>query len=311
MPEVSQQNSPSAIVVGARTRRQGTGPFIAAGLAAAGLAVRGIVGTSAASVAEARQQLAASRGLQTAGFTSIESALEATAAEVVAICSPWQVHREQLLQVAAAGRHCLCEKPLAWPLDENAAIELVDAFTSRNLLLQVVNQWPTTLPFFSELHGARAEAPQRFAMRLSPISIGPDMITDAAPHFIGMLQALAGPGNCTNVRIRTVSAEELQLDCLYEHANGSLAARLVLKTQEQRPRPAWYQVDELRADREVELPAYRQYLVSGERRISLPDPIALVTAKFVRDLQAGATTRGELLLAAHRNLLQLATAWDQ
>ena len=311
LPANTEQNPLSAVVIGARTQRQGTGPFIAAGLDTAGVTVSGIVGTSEASVARAKQQLADNWSLRTEGFTSLRAALEVTGADAVAICSPWQVHQQQLTEVAEASRHCLVEKPLAWPLDEDGADKLISAFERRNLLLQVVNQWPTTLPAFAALHGALVEPVQQFAMRLSPISIGPDMVTDSAPHFVGMLQALAGPGDCADARIDSLSADELQLACRYQHTGGSIVARLILKTQEQRPRPAWYAVNELRADREVELPDYRQYLVFGDRRVEVPDPMHRVTAQFARSLRAGEKTQGELLRAAHRNLIQLAAAWGR
>jgi hypothetical protein len=273
--------------------------------------VSGIVGTSEASVAQAQQQLASNWNLRPEGFTNLEAALDSITADAVAICSPWQVHRQQLEQVAEAGRHCLVEKPLAWPLDEGGADALIGAFEQRGLLLQIVNQWPTTLPAFGELYGDSGKSIQQFAMRLSPISIGPDMITDSAPHFVGMLQALAGPGDCIDTRINSLSVEELHLDCRYQHASGSIAARLILKTQQQRPRPAWYEVNGLRADREVALPNYQQYLVARECRVEVPDPMRTVTAEFARGIRNGEKTPGELLRAAHRNLLQLAAAWGR
>ena len=58
LPANMDKQQASAVIIGARTQRQGTGPFIAAGLAAAGMTVSGIVGTSEASVDQARRQLA-------------------------------------------------------------------------------------------------------------------------------------------------------------------------------------------------------------------------------------------------------------
>lgn len=302
----------SAVVVGARTQRQGTGPFIAAGLAAAGVAVSGIVGTSPESVALARQELTAAGMVPPQSFTDLDSAMDQLQPNTIAICSPWRVHAQQLSQVAAAGRHCLVEKPLAWPASEAQADEIITAFEQQSLLLQVVNQWPTTLPAFARLHGHMPTSIDRFTMRLSPISIGPDMVTDSAPHFIGMLQALAGPGECENCKVASGEThdgeQQLQLDCDYLHGAGVMQATLMLETQQERPRPAWYQINELRADRQVEFPEYQQYLACGERREPLADPIHQVADDFARQLRAGATTQGDILRAAHRNLLQLAAA---
>jgi len=312
LPATDSFQAPPIIVVGARTRRQGTGPFIAAGLARAGAEIRGIVGTRAESVELALLELENNWQLRPAGFTDLDTAMEALPDCAVAICSPWQVHALQLQRALTAGRHCLVEKPLAWPATELEVDRLIAAFEERQLLLQVVNQWPASLAAFAELHGEVPQKPEQFTMRLSPISIGPDRVADAAPHFIGMLQALAGRGECENCTSELCppgnGEQQLSLRCDYEHGGGSIAAELILKTRLERPRPAWYRINELRADREVELPHYRQYLVSGDRRAPLPDPMERVTAEFVRNLKLGGAPDGELLRAAHRNLMQLDAA---
>ncbi len=311
MPVTGNSPTPPGIVlVGARSHRQGTGPFIAAGLQAAGACIQGIVGTSNDTVQQALAGLQADWGIATLGYTDLQAAMEREQPLAVAICSPWRFHAGQLRQVAAAGCHCLVEKPLAWPATEDEAADLIADFSSRGLLLQMVSQWPTTLGAFSDLHGALPAQIERFRMRLSPISIGPDMITDSAPHFISMLQALLGPGNCENVAIEARGEGALDLRCDYRHAAGSCRAELLLQTCEQRPRPAWYAINELRADRAVELPQYQQYLVDGERRVALEDPIQRVAAEFVKALAAGETTDVGRLTRAHRNLLQLAAAWE-
>jgi predicted dehydrogenase len=217
--------------------------------------------------------------------------------------------------VAAAGCHCLVEKPLAWPATKAQVDQLVGAFEQRQLLLQLVTQWPTTLPAFSELHGAIPATVDQFAMRLSPISIGPTMVTDSAPHFISMLQALLGPGDCENSSVTFLTnvdehhSDSMELTCDYHHSKGICRGRLLLQTCQQQPRPAWYQINEQRADRQVELPAYRQYLTALDRRVALSDPMHLVAAEFVRRLENGEETDSELLRAGHRNLRQLAAAW--
>ena len=189
------------LLVGARSRRQGTGPFLAAGLATAGATINGIVGTSSASVEEGQAQLAGDLGFEPNGYTSLDTALAEEQPEAVVIASPWRFHAAQLRQVAEAGCHCLVEKPLAWPAGEEEVMALVAGFERRGLLLQMVAQWPTTLAAFERLHGPLPSRIDSFRMRLSPISIGPDMVTDSAPHFISMLQALLGPGDCTDVTI--------------------------------------------------------------------------------------------------------------
>ena len=313
------ERAPTVVLVGARTVRQGTGPFIAAGLQAAGAEVAAIVGTSEESVREARSALIEQCQIEPRTYTELSRALEAERPDAVVICSPWRWHGQQLAQVARAGSHCLVEKPLVWPASLAEVEVLVAAFEQRGLLLQMVAQWPCTLPSFIALHGPLPQQIDAFQMGLSPISIDRHMITDSAPHFISMLQALLGPGDFEQVQIMRGdqrsdesgehSASQLALETVYSHPAGRTSCQLHLRTSASRPRPAWYQVNELRVDREVELPEYQQYFSTAGDRVPLPDPIHQVAARFVRDLAGSGATAGEELRAGHRNLLQLAAAW--
>ena len=302
------------LVVGARSPRQGTGPFIAGALRAAGAEIAAVVGTTEATVAEATANLEREQAIRCRGYTDLEKALDRERPAAVALCSPWRVHREQLPAIARAGCHCLAEKPLVWPATQAQFDTLADSFVERGLLLQVVAQWPATLAVFEQLHGPLPASIRQFSMRLSPISIGPDMITDAAPHFISMLQALLGPGECTEPALelsRQGDAEYLRLACGYRHRAGQASAQLELRTCPQRPRPAWYQVNDLRVDREVELPHYQQYLRHGQRRRALPDPMRQVADRFVAAVGAGKVADRALLDGGHANLLRLAQVWPQ
>lgn len=334
------------VLAGARSVRQGTGPFIAAALHKAGARITGIVGTTPASVQQAEHELAQRHGITARGYTDLATAIATEQPDVVAICTPWQVHAEQLAIVAAAGCHCLVEKPLAWPLSNAQVADLVGAFEQRGLLLHMVSQWPYTLPAFHALHGELSAPVEQFIMRLSPISIGATMIPDAAPHLISMLQALAGPGDCDNIVVSpgrqsdspelgrlsldSLALDFLTLDFTYRTPSAAIKAQLQLQTCVQRPRPAWYQINDMRVEREVVLPEYQQYLVANGRRVALSDPMEMMAVGFLAALRSADRGRGTfpqgpsgnpgqyfpsggtealpLLLSGHNNLLQLAAA---
>ncbi len=305
------------IVVGARSARQGTGPFIAAAFNRLGADVCAIVGTSNSSVQQAQEMLHLKSDIQCRGYVDLAQAVDSENPDVVAICSPYTFHAEQLELVADAGCHALVEKPFIWPASQRELDAIVATFSGKGRLLQVVNQWPNTLPYFEELHGSFATPPSDFQMRMSPLSLGPSAIPDSSPHFLGMLHALLGPGQCEDVVIKLVtgggghSLHELRVGCNYRHQRGLARAQLRLQTCEQRPRPAWYQIDGKRVDREVELPQYTQYLVSGKRRALLPDPMEQIVEDFLQNLVKNAVTDVEALQLGHANLLNIAAAWPQ
>lgn len=298
------------LVVGARRARQGTGPFLAAALHQAGAELCAIVGTSDASVDAAKAELHQRLHIDCHGYTDLSAALATEQPIAVALCSPWRFHEQQLEQIAAAGCHCLVEKPLVWPADMATVDALIGHFEARARLLAMVTQWPLTLPAFRRLHARPAETAATFAMGLSPISIGADMITDAAPHFISMLQALLGPGSFDQVETEIGSGRQpdrLTLNCTYRHATGACRGTLELVTCPEPPRPAWYEINGRRADREIALPEYQQFLAAGARRVALPDPLEGIARGFIDALQCG-HTEATGLRNAHRNLLALAQA---
>ena len=326
------------VLAGARSVRQGTGPFIAAALQKAGARITGIVGTTSTSVQQAEHELAQRPGISTRGYTDLRAAIATEKPDVVALCTPWQVHAEQLAIVAEAGCHCLVEKPLAWPLSNAQVADLVMAFEQRGLLLHMVSQWPFTLPAFHALHGELTAPVEQFTMRLSPISIGENMIPDAAPHLISMLQALVGPGDCEDIVVTpgtnssSATLDSLTLNFAYRTARGVTQARLQLQTSVERPRPAWYQINDMKVEREVVLPEYQQYLAANGRRVALSDPMEMMASAFLGALREHRRERGSLLqggssgqgtlphqgirgqgplpqlLAGHNNLLQLYAA---
>ena len=301
----------SAVLVGARTVRQGTGPFLAAALHEQGVIVTGIVGTSAGTVAEAAAALKAKHDISTRGYSDLAEAIGAEQPDIVVLSSPWHYHEAQLKLVAAGSCHCLVEKPLLWPATPGAAAELIGEFETSGRLLQMVAQWPFALRQFEALYGPLPDQINTFEMRLSPISLGPHMVPDAAPHFLSLLHALVGPGECREVSIVPSGQDRLTAKCSYVHAGGSVASVLDLQPVAKRPRPAWIAINGQRAERQVQLPDYHQFLVAKGRQEGLPDPLAEVAADFLGKIDAGAATDGPLLNSLHRNLCQLANAWPE
>src|ERR1700675_603870 len=73
-----------------------------------GVEVRGVVGSSAERSEEARATLGLPRA-----YASIEEAAADNAANVAHVCTPNYLHFEQSSKLMRAGKHVLCEKPLA------------------------------------------------------------------------------------------------------------------------------------------------------------------------------------------------------
>lgn len=301
----------SAVIIGARRVRQGLGPFIAAALHAEGVCIAGVVGTRPESVAAACTALREQHGIDPRAYTSVERALAAERPDLVAICSPIESHRDHLEVVAAAGAHCLAEKPLCWQdgIDLQAVTAgIADGFRRQGRLLDLVTQWPMTLPAYDRLHPGRESAPiERFEMWLSPIVKGPRMVLDSASHILSLLEALAGPGEVEDARavFEAVDRSRVRLTFGFAHAGGTVAASLRLAEHAEAPRPAGYAVNGRPAERRIDLPAYRIYFEAEGRRAEVEDPVALLVRDFVSRVRAGAATDRDGLVRGIRGLARL------
>jgi predicted dehydrogenase len=122
-------------------------------------------------------RLAAQRlGAQRAA--TIQEILDADDVDVVHICMPNRVHYEQAVAALAAGKHVICEKPLATSLEEAEA--LVQAAAPANVVAAV--------PFIYRFYPAQSGVSMTFA--------------DIGSHWCDLMEFVAGH------RISTVCAIE-------------------------------------------------------------------------------------------------------
>jgi predicted dehydrogenase len=111
----------------------------------AGARLVGVAASSASSAREAAQALGADRG-----FADAESLVTAPDVDVVHICTPNHLHAPLAHAALAAGKHVVCEKPLA--LDREQAAELVRAADAAGMVAVV----PFAYRFYPLVREARA-----------------------------------------------------------------------------------------------------------------------------------------------------------
>lgn len=242
-------------IIGARRRREGTGPFIARQLAALGADVAAIVATRPDTLRQAQTQLAAC-GIAPRGYLSAAEMLQHERLDAVAICAPPAYRREHLRAALRAGVHVLCEKPLVWEPhgdDRADAAALIDALAAAGRVLMVVEQWPYTLPDFCRLHRLQwpLPPPHDIVMWLAPGDCGAAMVPQALPHPLSLLLALCGGGGrivqpTAEVHLRDASGRATccTLRFGYGRASGdSVQVTVLLQQSAVQPRAAGYGID--------------------------------------------------------------------
>lgn len=212
--------------------------------------------------------------------------LDREALDVLIIASPAQSHAAALRAAAARGLDVLCEKPLCARADADEVEGLVDTFLSSGAVLMENCQWPFVIGDFRRLYPTARESAGRLVFGLSPAAGGPMLLEDSLSHFLSLIQALAPDADLGAARWsvdRRIEADTVAavLELVAPSRGGEFQGRFELAVVAEQPRPAWLMVDDLRADRVIRLPGYRQELVAPDGRWQpLDDPMRQLVYDF-------------------------------
>jgi hypothetical protein len=304
-------------IVGARRRRQGIGEFVARSFDEAGASVVAIVGTTVETVDQARSQLADAYGIDANPYFSIRRLLDFEEIDILALCTPYRFHREQLEAIGPAGVHCLCEKPLWWGPTHDLKGEteaLLDPFVSAEKTFGLITQWPCTIAGFFELHPEqRGEPLETFEMLLSPISGGTPMVLDSMPHVLSMLREFEGPGRIDEIEGSFTGRdnENLAMSFSYHHRRGRARVSVRFARKDEPPRPAAYAVNGCGISREISLPEYTMSLVAEDRTVSIEDPLLDLVKDFITRVERNDPTDRDGITADLLNLQLLTSAAER
>lgn len=159
----------------------------------------------ASSSAERGQAYAARHGIA-AAYDSVDALLSDPAVQAVYISTTNELHREQVLAAAAAGKHVLCEKPLALTLDDALAMvracrqagvvmatnhHLRNAATHRKLR-ELVQGGAIGRPLFARVFHAVYLPPHLQGWRLDKPQAGGGVILDITVHDADTLRFILG-----------------------------------------------------------------------------------------------------------------------
>lgn len=169
-----------------------------------GVQVTGLLGSVPERGAEAARRIGVARAYRTLG-----ELLDDPAANCVHVTSPNQFHHEQVKQILAAGRHCVCEKPLAISSAQSAELVALAAASGRvcavnyNIRFYPLNQHARRMVADGELGEIRLISGHYLQdwllhdtdwnWRLDPKQGGPlRAVGDIGTHWIDLTSTIAG-----------------------------------------------------------------------------------------------------------------------
>jgi GFO/IDH/MocA oxidoreductase family protein len=261
-------------VIGARRVRNGTGPYLARQLADAGAELSAVLGTTPATVADAREALAAD-GYPCDAYTNFETMVNEVRPDVLVIATPAGTHRPWLEAALHHELHVLCEKPLLTVFDPEAAL-LPYRFAAVGRIMVENCQWPNTLAAFAELHpDCELGKVSQFRMMLAPEFRGLSRWIETLSHPLSLLQAVVhGPAELQNIRFQESgpAAADARLNFEYCALDRTIDCEVVMQDTGVRPRPAEYALDDYVCRRQIAQPGYQFFFDDGYRPEGTGDP---------------------------------------
>ena len=184
-------------------------------------------------------------------FSSLDEALAVADFDAVIVMLPHQLHESASLEVLAAGKHLLLEKPMATTLEACERVLAAGRASGRVLMVgETAQYWPEVLAArelivggrIGRVLGARAMAqyaptPEFYAdgsWRLSRGAMGGGLAIDTAPHFVRALRLLGGEFTAVTAAFGypfTGMEGESHVQALLRTADGALASLELLLTE--------------------------------------------------------------------------------
>lgn len=140
------------------------------------------------------------------GYTTVEAVVSNPDVEAVYVSSPVNLHRDHVLAAANAGKHVLCEKPMAMTSDacremitvcETAGVTLGVCFVLRGWAIyqrirKLIRDGQLGTLIELRAHLAKWTPRETDDWRLDPAQSGGGTLVDVATHYLDLFRYLAG-----------------------------------------------------------------------------------------------------------------------
>jgi len=273
-----------AAIIGAARNINGIGEYIAKYLLVHDVEVSCVLGSTQASSSSAAANLNNKYGMKPKAYTDFSKMMQESPIDCVAIASPSHTHKDYIDKCIGAGIHIFCEKPFISPDMPHQDSWIENAFNraqEKGIVIAMNSQWPFCLPFYEELCGMTdPERINEFSIRLSPLSLGREMIPDSVPHALSLLYCAAGSGIMEDLTFdKGDDTLMIRFNYLAEQTRCAVMIEMVRETEQ--PRTFSFGFNGCVARRHIDLKTYTLHLTYGDKILKIADPLGLSVRDFV------------------------------
>lgn len=246
-----------------------------------GSKVVAILGSTKESVETTAKKLEEEFKVKLNPYYHLETLLEREELDIVSICTPPEMHEDQIRKCLEKNLHVMCEKPLVQTYKE--AKYLFELAGKRNKLLEVNTQWASIADSLMEWTGDGKL--KKFSVYMEPGVKGIDMLRDHLPHANSILIKIAPNGKVIDIRTEIhEDSAKVSFDYLYQDICCKVNYEFKFKSE--RPRDIVFSLNDKQFKREV-TPTYQQSFVSGGKTFPIEDPLKTSIKMFLDTIKHG------------------------
>ena len=264
-----------------------------------GCDVVAFAGTSRDSCERTRARLASYFGFRGRAYQDVEAMLREETPDIVAVTSPYPLHRAHAIAALDAGAHVLCEKPFCWDKDKELDEILADgrAVVSKakdaGRLLGVSAQYPAGIPhyraFYEQVRGAWDDV-TRITMEMEVKGRkGPkryeEIWADVAPHALSLVIGFLPDGRMdATTAVCEIEERENRARFDYVSGPGRCGVELVMRDIDEGIPARRFGVNGFMVDWEGYVDddeIYRARLVHGSESVQCDDFLHILVDAFV------------------------------
>lgn len=210
-------------------------------------------------------------------YNNLSLLLKNEKVDAVSICTPHEMHGQNIKTCLDFGVHILCEKPLVLEsFYENyfAAKNLFNLAREKGKILTMNAQLVSFLPQIVP------EKFEKLSLYFEPGIKGKEMLFDHLPHANSLLLKLIPNGKMENISFPSIDDDYIKIKFSYSNQKTKNEIEYLFKFKKERPSNYSLSFDDKKFIRKIG-ENYQQKLVSENEEINIDDPLRISINKFV------------------------------
>ncbi len=245
-----------------------------------GAEVVAILGSTRESASKTAEGLKKEFNVNVRPYYKLEELIKWERLDAVSICTPPEMHENQIRLCLENNLHVICEKPFVETKGSNHKIveDLFNLAEKRKSILTINTQWISIVDYFRRyMDLSKLES---FSVYMEPAERGIGMIRDHLPHSNSVLIELIPNGKAENIEFLSKNDEVMSVRFKYKNSERECEVRYDFKLRAKKPGEIVFSLNGESLRREIG-PAYKQIFVGNGRSFEIEDPLKVSIRRFL------------------------------